>query len=137
MPIRYSIDRAQHLVIATLHGVLTDADIFGYQQAAWSGPETQGFDELVDMTEVAMVEFVSVERMAELATLSGSTDAPSAASKLAIVAVRDYHYGLGRMYQAYREMAKQSTKVVQVFRDRASALAWLGARDNPAAESKE
>ncbi len=126
MPIRYTIDRERRLVTATPQGVLTDADIFAYQQAAWSGPETKGFDELIDMGGVTEVEFVSADRVSELARLSGSMDAPDSPSRLAIVAASDHHYGLGRMYQAYREIATPGTKVVRVFRNRAEALEWLG-----------
>ncbi len=125
MPISYTIDRGERLVTATPYGVLTDADIFAYQQAAWSGPETTGFDELIDMAGVTEVEFVSADRVSELARLSGSMDAPDRPSRLAIVAASDHHYGLGRMYQAYREMASPGTKIVRVFRSREEALAWL------------
>jgi hypothetical protein len=36
MPIRYDIDRGQRLVIATAQGVLTEGEIFNYQQEVWS-----------------------------------------------------------------------------------------------------
>jgi hypothetical protein len=127
MPIKHTIDHDKGLVMATAHGLLTDADIFAYQQTVWSRPEIKGFDELIDMGEVSGIEFVSGQRVSDLAQLSGSMDASDAPSKLAIVVATDHQFGLGRMYQAYREMAPQGTKVVRVFRDRAEALEWLGA----------
>ena len=134
MPISHHIDRDQRLVIATPNGVMTDADIFGYQQEVWSQPGNAGYDELIDMTAVAEVEFFSVDRVAELADLSGSMDQPGSRSKLAIVATTDLHFGLARMYQAHREMAKPGTKTVHVFSSRAEALEWLGV-GNPAPNS--
>jgi hypothetical protein len=132
MPISYDIDRDQRLVIATPHGVLTDAEVFGYQQEVWSRPETNGYDELIDMTGVSRIEFISPDRVTELANLSAGMDAPASPSKLAIIATADLHFGLGRMYQARREIARQSTKVVRVFRSRQEALQWLGVTDKPA-----
>jgi len=128
MPITYHIDRNQRLVIATPHGVLTDADVFGYQEEVWSREDTMGYDELIDMTNVSKIEFISADRVSHLADLSGRMDSPAFPSKLAIIATSDLHFGLGRMYQTQREMARQSTKVVRVFRARPEALQWLGAR---------
>jgi len=50
----------------------------------------------------------------------------ASAARLAIVAPRDFEFGLGRMYGAHREMDNRSTKWVGVFRARPEALAWLG-----------
>lgn len=126
MPIAYRIDHDQRLVLANPHGALTDADIFGYQQEAWSRADTKEYDELVDMRGVTQVAFVPADRMSDLADLSGSMDAPGSLSKLAIIATNDLHFGLARMYQTKREMAAQGTKTVRVFRAREDALQWLG-----------
>jgi hypothetical protein len=83
------------------------------------------------MTGVSDIEFVSPDRVAKLANLSSSMDAPDSPSKLAIIATSDLHFGLGRMYQAHREMAKQSTKAVKVCRSREVALKWLGVSIKP------
>jgi hypothetical protein len=131
MPITYRIDRERRLVIATGGGVITDAEVFGYQQEVWSRPENSAYNELIDMTGVSDIEFVSPERVAKLANLSSSMDAPGSPSKLAIIATNDLHFGLGRMYQAHREMAKESTKAVRVFRSREVALEWLGVSIKP------
>ena len=127
MPVAYQIDHVQRLVIASPHGVLTDEDIFGYQQEVWSRADVKGYDELIDMAGVTQVEFVSSKRIAFLADLSASMDAPALTSKLAIIATADLHFGLARMYETYRETARQGTKLVRVFRDRNEALQWLRA----------
>jgi hypothetical protein len=114
------------LVVATPDGVLTDAEIFQYQLEVWSRPDVQGYDEFIDMTNVSEVEFVSTNRVFELAKLSESMDPPLSPSKLAILATSEVHFGLARMYEAYRESGRQNTKVPRVFRARAEALKWLG-----------
>jgi hypothetical protein len=131
MPINHQIDHDQRLVIASPHGVLTDAEVFDYQMTVWSRPEVKGYNELVDMTAVAKIEYVSSARVNDLANLSASMDAEDAPSKLAIVATNDIHFGLGRMYEARREMAARSNKVVRVFRSRPEALQWLGVPTEP------
>ena len=131
MPITYQIDRERRLVITTGRGVITDADVFGYQQEVWSRPENSAYNELIDMTGVSDIEFISPDRVAKLAKLSSSMDAPGSPSKLAIIATSDLHFGLGRMYQSHREMAKQSTKAVKVCRSREAALEWLGVSIKP------
>ena len=126
MPIPYHIDHDQRLVIATPHGVLTDAEIFGYQREVWSRPDTRGYNELIDMTGVTQIEFISAQRVSDLAMISGSMDSPDSPSKLAIIATANEHFGLGRMYETYRQLDKKSNKVVRIFRIRKDALQWLG-----------
>jgi hypothetical protein len=125
MPVSYEIDRAQRLVIATLHGRLVDADIFEYQREVWSLPENVGYHELVDMSEITDVALVSAAGITDLAKLATSMD-PAERSKLAIIAKTDLHFGLSRMYQFHRELSPQSTRTVRVFRQREEAVAWLG-----------
>jgi len=50
----------------------------------------------------------------------------SSPSKFAIVAPQALPFGLGRMYEMYREMNEHSTKQVRVFRTRQKAVEWLG-----------
>ncbi len=125
MPITYRIDHERRLVDTTVVGVLTSPEIFAYQREVWSRPEVAGYDELVDMGDATLDEFVSHELVSWLAELSASMDTPSP-SRFAIVASEDLHFGLGRMYERMREMKPGSTKAVGVFRTRPEALEWLG-----------
>lgn len=126
MPIQYRIHIELRRVIATAHGTLTDADVFGYQNEVWSRDDVAGFDEIVDMTHVEHVQLPvpSAERLRALASLSSSMDATSA--RFAIVAPGDLAYGLGRMYGAYRGLDRRSKKEVRVFRSLEEAVSWLG-----------
>jgi hypothetical protein len=125
MPIPYHIYHDKRLVVATPSGVLTDADVFDYQQEVWSQPDTRGYNEFIDMTGVSQIDFVSADRVNYLAEISGRMDSPESPSKLAILATSELSFGLGRMYEAYRNMTKPGTKVVRVFRTRQEALQWL------------
>lgn len=126
MPIAYQIDVELRRVVATAHGTLTDADVFGYQHEVWSRADVAGFDELVDMTRVDHVEIPmpSAERLRTLAATSAEMDA-AGSSRFAIVAPGDLAYGLGRMYGVYREIDQRSKKEVRVFRSLDEAVAWL------------
>jgi hypothetical protein len=45
---------------------------------------------------------------------------------MAVVAPDNLAYGLGRMFQAYRELDRRSTKEVGIYRTMEEALAFLG-----------
>jgi hypothetical protein len=125
MPIRYRILTPERLVIAEPEGTLTSEDLFSYQREVWSRADVVGFDELVDMSRVEQVAYESSNTVRELAQLSSEMDEPHTPTKMAIVASDDGHYGLGRMYEAYRGLARKSMKSVRTFRTMEEARAWL------------
>ncbi len=125
MPIEYQIDHARRLVTAQGRGVLSDQDVFEYQQAVWSRPDVAGYDELMDMRAVERIIELSADRVVRLAALSAAMDA-GRPSRFAIVASQDLAFGLGRMYQTYRSLQESSTKEVGVFRTLGDAMAFLG-----------
>jgi hypothetical protein len=129
MPIDYSIDVARRLVSAKGRGILTKDEVTAYQREVWSRPEVAGFNELMDMTNVEMHDPPSAEYLRQLAALSASMDLLSPKSKFAIVAPQLLAFGLGRMYEAYRDTEPLSTKEVAVFRTMPEALAFLGIAD--------
>jgi hypothetical protein len=130
MPIEYCIDHERRLVMARGYGVFTGEDVFGYQREVWSRPDVAGYDELVDMSQVESIAQPSADRIRELAKLSAGMDARSPASRFVIVAPAELAFGLGRMYEAYRNFDERSTKKVSVFRSLEGALAFLGVSDN-------
>ena len=125
MPINYRVDHDKRLVVALGHGVLTDAEVFGYQREAWSRTDVRGYNELVDMTRVSKIELPSADRIKDLARLAAAMDTGAAGSKFAIVAPADLAFGLGKMFQTYRSLMPQSQKEVGVFRTMEEALAFL------------
>jgi hypothetical protein len=126
MPFTYKVLPDKRLVLTRGHGTITDEEIFGYQLEVWSRPDVQGFDELVDMTDVEHIALPSPERVRDLAVLGAKMDSPGGSSRFAIVAPQDFAFALGRMYGAHREMSAKSTKQVEVFRTREEALQYLG-----------
>jgi len=56
-------------------------------------------------------------------------DQPESHSRLAMVAPQDIAFGLGGMYQVFRELSPGSTKKVGVFRSLREASAWPGIDD--------
>ncbi len=125
MPITYRVDHERRVVVARGYGVITHDDLFGYQRAAWSGSDVVGSVELVDMTDVSEIIPPSADHVQALATVAAHMDLASTPSRFAIVAPGDNAYGLGRMFQAYRESETRSTKAVGVFRTFSEALEFL------------
>jgi hypothetical protein len=137
MPIRFRVDPESRLVVAVAHGVLTDADVFGYQREVWSRPDVVGYDEFMDTTGVTSVALPSPDRVRELAVASAAMDDPARPAKIAVVATTALTFGLGRMFQAQRELTPGSAKQVGIFRTREEAAAFLGLErplELPAAE---
>lgn len=128
MPIEYSIDHKRRLVVARGSGVFSSDDVFRYQREVWSQAAVAGYDELVDMTDVREIEspLPDGSRMKQLASEAAAQDHPTDAGKFAIVAPSPLAYGLGRQYQAYRELNPRSRKTVRVFHQLQDALAFLG-----------
>jgi len=127
MKIDYQINHMQQLVLARARNVLTEDDIFDYQREVWSRNDVTGFNELLDLSAVEQIDLTSTDSIEEFARLAVSMDIPATATRFAIVAPTDLMFGLGRMYEAYRNRNEQSTKQARVFRSRSEALAWLAA----------
>ena len=126
MGLDYRIDHKLRLVRVTGTGVITPDVLFEYQMAVWGDPAIADYDELVDMSAVEYVEASSPSNVSALAGFSAKMDGSPKPTKLAIVAADDLLFGLGRMYQSYREMKPESKKEVAVFRSMPDAIAWLG-----------
>jgi hypothetical protein len=126
MPIRFEVDHERRVVFAEGTGRLTDHDVFGYQREVWSRADVRGYHELIDVSGVESIEPPTPERVRELAELSATMDSPGVVTRLAIVATTTLAFGLGKMFQALRDLQKSSTKEVGVFRTRQEAMSFLG-----------
>jgi len=132
MPITHVIDHARRTVYADASGALTPQVMFAYQKEVWSAPELRGYDECIDMSAVTDVVAATDSNMKALAELSARMDDPSSKSRLAIIAQADLHYGLARMYEAYRSFQPKNSRKLAIFRTREDALRWLsGERTAP------
>jgi hypothetical protein len=124
MPIDYRVDDDRRIVTARMIGELTYDQIVAYRIEVWTRKELDGYDELVDMTDVGRIVAPTSDRIRELASHAESTDVYSN-SKLAIVAPSDHAFGLARMYQTYRSLIGRSNREVAVYRSMGEALTWL------------
>jgi len=134
LPIDVRIDHARKLVVARVHGVMSDEETFDYQRGVWSDPAIAGYDELVDMTAVEEIRLPSSARARELAALSASMDLPGAETRMAIIAPQNEAFGLGRMFEMMREMEPGSRRKVGVFRTAEEAMEFLGRKGAPGRE---
>ena len=125
MPIEYHIDHGRRLVIASASGKLTAEDFFNYKRNAWALPDVRGFNELVDASKVEEILSLSFGKISELAKLSANMDDNTISTKLAIVASDTFLYGMGRLYEAFRNVNPKSTKKVSVFRTMQEAIDWI------------
>ena len=125
MPIEYQIDHNRRFVLARAIGDLTAEEIFKYQMEVWSLPETRGYNELIDMSNVEEIVSPTEDKLAELAKISAYMDDRKIATKFAIVASETFAYGMGQLYEAYRNINPRSTKEVRVFRSMKDAMEWL------------
>ena len=128
MPIEYYIDLDRRLVLASASGKLTADDFFNYKRNVWSLPDVRGFNELVDASKAEEILSLTFENISELAKLSAYMDDKTSSTKLAIVASDTYLYGLGRLYEAFRDVNPGSTKKVSVFRSMQEAIDWIEER---------
>lgn len=110
---------------ATPRGTLTHGDMMAYQKTVWSRPSVRGFDELIDMSEVAGLDFESPQDVLELAALSATMDDSKKRTRLAIVAADKLHHALARMYRAYRDQSPRTSREVEIFGSLDEALKWL------------
>ena len=125
MPIEYQIDHNRRFVLARAIGDLTAEEIFKYQMEVWSLPETRGYNELIDMSNVEEIVSPTEEKLVELAKISAYMDDRKIATKFAIVASEPFAYGMGQLYEAYRNINPRSTKEVRVFRSMKDAIEWI------------
>ena len=125
MPITYRVDHEAKVVICLGHGIFSDDDVFGYQREVWSRADVVGYNELVDMTRVERIALPHADRVKDLASLASQMDHPNTQTRMAVVAPGNLAYGLGRMFQAYRELDRRSTKEVGIFRTMEEALVFL------------
>jgi hypothetical protein len=125
MPIEYRIEHSQHLVQANASGTVSAQDFIDYQKEVWKNKDILGYDEIIDTTQVKEALDFTGTNIDKLAVLARAMDTTKEPTKLAIVAPADAFFGIGRMYEVYRELQKGSHKEVSVFRSMNDALAWI------------
>lgn len=126
MSITIQIDHARQRVVGVASDTLEDHDLFAYQKEAGQFP---CYDEIFDGTAVDRLHGINSTSLKKLAGVAAAADIADHRVKLAIVAARDVHFGLGRMYESLRECAPHATKEAAVFHSREEAEQWLAAKE--------
>jgi hypothetical protein len=114
------VDIARACVWTRFEGTVTTDEILANSAAmAENGDVDHARVELVDLTGVVSEDVDT----AVLREIADNLKRATKIQRMAVLADRELHYGLARMFQAY---ASDSPVAVRVFRDRDEALAWLG-----------
>ena len=121
MPTSYTIDRARHLVLSRLWGVLTDEDVRGHRRSLAADPAFDpSFHHLADLREL-IVAALSPATVAEVAR--ESVFKRGARRAFVLDEERYLRSGLARMFQQYAEQAPGQQ--IKVFHDMAEAERWV------------
>lgn len=126
MPCSYAIDKERRLVITKVWDRVTFPEIRAHQEQFKNDPDFDpAFNLLIDASGATALD-VSVDEARTIA--SQGLFAPT--SRRAFVASNPAIFGMGRLMSVYHAMSTKREQV-SVFRDRASALKWLGLEDGP------
>ena len=121
MPVRSVIYKQERLVVTIEEGRVTFADMKANQDRLLDDPAFDPeFNQLSDAT-LATDSDLSEHNLRILYSRRVFADI----SRRAVVAPTDFAYGMARMLQAYLDLSR-TAHPVQIFRDRRSALRWLG-----------
>ncbi len=126
MPAALAIDVPRRLVLTRYEEVLTLADAMAWAAALTAHPHfSPEFRHLADFRGVVRVALTSEEVKA-----SARLSPFDRTARRAFVAADDVTYGVGRMFQSFRD---ESAGTHGLFRTVEEATAWLGFTDDAAA----
>jgi len=125
MPADFFIDTQLGIVFSKAVGVFTLADCLGHTDRLQSRPEFRPeFNQLFDFRRVSEVALSNddIRRLAQRTIFSTT-------SRRAFVVSGDLEFGIGRMFEAYRDIAGESG--IMMFREMKEALSWLSLSAEP------
>lgn len=123
MPIHVRVDEAQALVEVEFAGELTDSDFIETVTRYLREPFTTLPLGLFDLSGVTVMDVASASIREVARRAAEHVDSSLEEGKVAIVAPRDFLFGMARMYEILRD---GSPVEVRVFRERGEAESWLG-----------
>jgi len=128
MPAHHTIDDTKKLITTTWSGEAVDNELIAaltkYQQDIRSQSQYYSFNDIVDFSTVNSFR-LSTEGIIKLAQLAANTDILGIKTKLAIIVKKPIAFGLGRMYETYRNVMPSGLKEVRVFMNHSDALVWI------------
>lgn len=121
MPATYVIDEDADLVLSRAWGTLTDGDLVANRDAMLADPAFRAdLSQLWDFTRVERLDVTG----AGVRSLAMGISPFSSLSRRAIIVTDDAGFGMARMFLLMRDSDTGGS--FRVFRDRESALSWLG-----------
>jgi hypothetical protein len=125
MPVRSTIYKDQRLVVTIEEGRVTFDDMRANGDRLLADPDFDPeFSQLSDATLATDSDLAPGNL-----TMLYSRRVFSNTARRAVIAPNDFTYGMARMLQTFVELSKNGP-YVEVFRDRASALEWLGVSED-------
>jgi hypothetical protein len=119
MPGTYRIDLVNRIVWSHAWGVAADSMLEAHARHLGADPRFErDFRQYWDLRDITDMRITRVGL-----TLAAKLNPFGPSARRAIVVASDTSFGLARMYDLLRG---ESGDVIQVFRDRAAALEWLG-----------
>jgi len=126
MAITYEIDEERSIVMTTVTGRLTDAELMAHKEALLADPRfSAGMKELSDIRGIEDLD-VTPQGIMAAASFDSQNNAELATHRLGLLVPTDLVFGMARMYEMRTE---GNTGGVKVFRNEEEAMLWLGASD--------
>ena len=125
MPVRSVIYKEQRLVVTIEEGRVTFDDMLANQNRLVNDPDFDPeFNQLSDATLATDTDLSehNVKMLYNRRVFSST-------ARRAVVAPTEFTFGMARMLQTYIELSA-APLMVEVFRDRISALKWLGVSED-------
>jgi hypothetical protein len=120
MPCEFSIDKDRRLVISRGTGTFGYADFLEHMEKLGLDPRfSPEFAHVVDCRGFDVIDLTAAQ-VEEL----GGQSIFAATARRAFVVASDLHFGLSRMFAAFREA--KCGQITMVFREMREAAAWLG-----------
>lgn len=117
-----TVDRENDLTVITVEGDVTGKELADSVREFYAGNPT---DRLVWDFSGASFEKITIRDLQMVSRTAGQYAVSRKRGKTALVFAADVGYGLGRMYEAFRE-AEDSPVGYRSFRSMDEALSWLG-----------
>ena len=124
MPIRFEVDPAQRLVLATADAVVTEADLRDYVTSVLTHPDVRpGFNELGDLRGVRRIEIRESAIAEGIPSAIKEHESQLNETRTALVVSEDNWEEVSRLYDLLRRAVPTT---VRLFGDMDEARAWLG-----------
>jgi hypothetical protein len=123
MTIRYAIEPTLGTILTTVSGTVTTDDVISYLTEVLPHPNRgRPYREIFDLRKVGTLQ-VDMEGARRIAAFVRGFESELDAGMVAVVAPRDFEFGMGRVIGAYLD---ELPFEFRVFRNMDDARVWIG-----------